>query len=104
MNISTEGGFKVGNNDTKALLFGLGGYGSNYFNNYTTLYGYNYFSLSGNSFVKVASTLDYEFVDNHHFNFSANFAKITHFRNSFIEFCSDFDEILSEFRRYFRKC
>lgn len=76
LNISAEGGFKVGNNDTKALLFGLGGYGSNYFNNYTTLYGYNYFSLSGNSFVKIASTLDYEFINNHHFNFSANFANI----------------------------
>ena len=76
LNISTEGGFKIGNNDTKALLFGLGGYGSNYFNNYTTLYGYNYFSLSGNSFVKVASTLDYEFIHNHHLNFSANFANI----------------------------
>ena len=76
LSVSAEGGFKVGNNDTKALLFGLGGYGSNYFNNYTTLYGYNYFSLSGNSFVKIASTLDYEFINNHHFNFSANFANI----------------------------
>jgi NTE family protein len=25
LNINTEGGFKIGNNDTKALLFGLGG-------------------------------------------------------------------------------
>ena len=32
------------------------------------------------------------------------FAKIRHFRTLFIEFCSDFDEILSELRRYFRKC
>ena len=76
MSISTEGGFKIGNNDTKALLFGLGGYGSNYFNNYSTFYGYDYFSLSGNSYVKMDSTLDYEFIKNHHFNFSANFANI----------------------------
>jgi len=76
MSISTEGGFKIGNNDTKALLFGLGGYGSNYFNNYSTFYGYDYFSLNGNSYVKMDSTLDYEFTKNHHFNFSANFANI----------------------------
>ena len=76
MSVSTEGGFKIGNNDTKALLFGLGGYGLNYFNNYSTLYGYDYFSLSGNSYVKMASTLDYEFLNNHHLNFSANFANI----------------------------
>ena len=76
MNVSTEGGFKVGSSDTKMLHFGLGGYGSNYFNNYSTFYGYDYFSLNGNSFVKIASTLDYEFINNHHFNFSANFANI----------------------------
>ena len=39
-------------------------------------------------------------------HFSAKFAKITHeiFRKIVIEFCSEFDEILSEFRKYFRKC
>jgi len=76
MNIGAEGGFKVGNNDSKALHFGLGGYGSNYFNNYSSFYGYDYFSLNGNSFIKIASTVDYEFTNNHHFNFSANFANI----------------------------
>jgi len=76
MSVGTEGGFKVGNSETKALHFGLGGYGSEYFNNYSTFYGYDYFSLNGNSFVKVTSTIDYEFTHNHHFNFSANFANI----------------------------
>ena len=76
INITTEGGFKVGNSNTKALHFGLGGYGSDYFNNYSTFYGYDYFSLNGNSYVKVDSTLDYEFSNNHHINFSANFANI----------------------------
>ena len=32
-------------------------------------------------------------------HFSANFAKSIHFREVFIEFCSDFDELLSEFER-----
>ena len=76
MSIDIEGGAKVGNNDNKALHFGLGGYGYDYFNNYSTFYGYDYFSLNGNSFVKIASTIDYEFTNNHHFNFSANFANI----------------------------
>ena len=76
VNIDVQGGFKVGDSNTKALNFGLGGYGSNYFNNYTTFYGYEYFALSGNSFVKLTSTLDYEFFKNHHFNFSANFSNI----------------------------
>ena len=33
-----------------------------------------------------------------------NVAKCTHFRKFCIECCSEFDEILSEFRKYFRKC
>ena len=37
-------------------------------------------------------------------HFSANFAKFTHVREIVIEFCSEFDKILSEFRKYFRKC
>ena len=41
-------------------------------------------------------------------HFSANFGKLiskfTHFRKKIIDFCQDFDEILSEFRKYFRKC
>ena len=36
-------------------------------------------------------------------NFSANLCKIRYFPILFIEFCSDFNELLSEFRRYFRK-
>jgi NTE family protein len=74
--VGAEGGFKVGKSDTKSLHFGLGGYGTNYFNNYSTFYGYDYFSLNGNSFVKIAYTIDYEFSNNNHFNFSANFANI----------------------------
>ena len=36
-------------------------------------------------------------------HFSAFFAKNRYFRILLIEFCSDFDEIVSELRRYFRK-
>ena len=36
--------------------------------------------------------------------FRQNFAKFTHVRKIVIDFCSEFDDILSEFRKYFRKC
>ena len=37
-------------------------------------------------------------------NFFAFLAKFTHVRNNVIEFCSEFDDILPEFRKYLRKC
>ena len=36
--------------------------------------------------------------------FRQKIAKNRHFLILFGDFCSDFDEILSEFRRYFKKC
>ena len=52
LNIGTEGGFILGDSSTKALHFGLGGYGQNYFNNFSSFYGYDYLALIGDSFVK----------------------------------------------------
>ena len=37
-------------------------------------------------------------------NFRQMFAKLTHFRQKIIDFCSELDEMLSEFRKYFGKC
>ena len=37
-------------------------------------------------------------------HFSAKICNFTHFRKKISEICSEFDEILSEFRKYFRKC
>ena len=37
-------------------------------------------------------------------HFSAKFCEIYPFSKKIIEFCTEFDEILSEFRNYFRKC
>ena len=76
LNIGTEGGFILGDSSTKALHFGLGGYGQNYFNNFSSFYGYDYLALIGDSFVKADATVDYEIIKNHHFNISANFANI----------------------------
>jgi len=48
----TEGGFMVGDDKISALHFGLGGYAHNHLNNYSSFFGYDFFSLTGNSFVK----------------------------------------------------
>lgn len=72
----TSGGFKIGNNSTTTLGFGLGGYGRNFINNFQSFYGYDYLALSGDSFVKATFTLDYEIFKKHHILLAANYANI----------------------------
>lgn len=75
-NIFTQGGFKVGDNNTQTLDFALGGYGNNFINNFVSFYGYDYVSLTGDSFVKGTINLDYELFKKHHILASANFSNI----------------------------
>ncbi len=70
------GGFKIGDNSTTTLGFALGGYGNNFINNFQSFYGYDYFALSGDSFVKATFTLDYEVFKKHHILLAANYANI----------------------------
>lgn len=72
----SQGGFKLGDNSTSTLDFGLGGYAQNLINNYSSFYGYDYLDLSGNSFVKTMLTVDYEIFKKHHILLSANYANI----------------------------
>lgn len=72
----TEGGFMVGDDKISALHFGLGGYAHNHLNNYSSFFGYDFFSLTGNSFVKAYFSADYEFYKRHHINISGNFTNI----------------------------
>tara|TARA_B100001564_G_scaffold105437_1_gene87154 strand:+ start:16965 stop:19181 length:2217 start_codon:yes stop_codon:yes gene_type:complete len=74
--IGLDGGFRIGNNNITSLNFGLGGYSYNLTNNYFNLFGYDFFSLSGNSFIKANFVADYEFIKRHHLNFIANFSNI----------------------------
>lgn len=76
MNISTQGGFKIDGQNTNTLNFAFGGYGKNFINNINSFYGYDYLSLSANSFVKANVNLDYEFIDKNHFRVGTNFANI----------------------------
>lgn len=72
----TEGGFTIGEETIPFLDFILGGYGFNKTNNFRQFYGYDFLSLSGDSYVKATITLDYEIFKKNHLNFSANFANI----------------------------
>ncbi len=74
LNISSEGGFKLGETPVNSLDFVLGGFGNNYINNYIPFLGYDFLSFAGDSFVKGTITLDYNFYPKHHLNFTANYA------------------------------
>ncbi|QHI37750.1 putative NTE family protein [Kordia antarctica] len=76
LNISSEGGFKLGDTPINSLDFVLGGFGNNFINNYTSFLGYDFLSFTGDSFVKGTITLDYNFYDKHHVNLTANYANI----------------------------
>lgn len=76
VHLNTQGGFKVGDNLVNSLSFALGGYGNNFINNFVSFYGYDYISLTGNSFVKGTVNLDYELFDKNHIILSGNFANV----------------------------
>lgn len=76
VNILAQGGFRIGENTPASLNFGLGGYGSNFINNYFSFYGYDFLGLIGNSFVKTTLTLDYEIFKKNHITLAANIANV----------------------------
>ncbi len=76
VNLNTQGGFQVGNNSVNSLNFVLGGYGNNFINNFVPFYGYDFISITGNSFVKGTINLDYEIFNKNHIIFSSNFANV----------------------------
>ena len=71
-----EGGFSIGERSIPYFDFILGGYGFQQVNNIKPFFGYDYLSLTGESYLKLSLTADYEFYKKHHFNFIANFANI----------------------------
>ncbi|MCX2680564.1 patatin-like phospholipase family protein [Galbibacter sp. EGI 63066] len=70
----TEGGFKFGSTETRALDFVLGGYGNDFINNISPFLGYDYISFGGDSYVKGTFNADWEFVKKNHLNFTVNYA------------------------------
>ncbi|MFP9113125.1 patatin-like phospholipase family protein [Flavobacterium sp. RHBU_3] len=76
VNIASETGMAFGENGVNTFDFVLGGYGFYQMNSFRHFYGYDFMSLSGNSYIKGIVTADYEFYKKHHLNFSANYANV----------------------------
>nr|WP_290856344.1 patatin-like phospholipase family protein [Flaviramulus sp.] len=76
INLQTHGGFKLGDKSTRTLDFALGGYGNNLINNFIPFIGYDFISLTGNSYVKASALADYEIIKNHHISIEGNWANI----------------------------
>ena len=74
--VETQGGFKLGDDSTTSLNFAFGWYGRNFINNIYSFYGYDYFEITGDSFVKAIFTLDYELFNNHHLLLAANYGNV----------------------------
>ncbi|MFB9077749.1 patatin-like phospholipase family protein [Flavobacterium procerum] len=74
--IGADAGFNIGSDSVPYFDFIFGGYGYNKINNFNYFYGYDFLSISGNSFIKTDITLDYEIFKKNHINFSANFANL----------------------------
>lgn len=76
LKLCAETGFTIGEETVSTFDFVFGGYGFHRTNNFKHFYGYDFLSISGNSYIKGLATVDYEFIRKNHINFSANFANI----------------------------
>ncbi|WNH13791.1 patatin-like phospholipase family protein [Thalassobellus suaedae] len=75
-NIHSSGGFKFGDKSTRSLDFALGGYGNNLINNFIPFIGYDFISLTGDSYIKASFSADYEIYKKHHITLEGNWANI----------------------------
>ncbi|MGL2962471.1 patatin-like phospholipase family protein [Flavobacterium sp. RSB2_4_14] len=76
LKIDEEAGFAIGKDSVHFFDFVLGGYGYNTINNFKYFYGYDFLSISADSYIKSCFTLDYEFYKKNHINFAANYANV----------------------------
>lgn len=75
-NLQPSGGFKFGDTSTKTIDFALGGYGNNLINNFVPFLGYDFISLTGNSYVKMYLSADYEIFKKNHIMLEGNWANV----------------------------
>ncbi len=76
LKVETEGGFVIGERSVDFFNFVLGGFGFAEVNNIKPFYGYDFLSLTADSYIKATFTFDYEFFRKHHVNFAANYAQL----------------------------
>lgn len=74
LKVQSEAGFSIGEEGVPYFDFILGGYGFNMINNFKHFYGYDFLSISADSYIKSCFTVDYEIFKKNHINFAANFA------------------------------
>lgn len=74
--LSTDAGFKIGNDNINVFDFFLGGYGNNLINNFIPFFGYDFISLSGDSYIRGLIEMDYEVYPKNHIIASANIANV----------------------------
>ncbi len=74
--LQTEAGLTIGKSSLPYFDFVLGGYGFSPVKNIRPFYGYDFLSVSGNSYLEYSGTIDYEIFKKNHINFSANFINI----------------------------
>ncbi|OXB10389.1 patatin [Flavobacterium reichenbachii] len=74
--VGADAGFNIGSDSVPFFDYILGGYGYSKINNFNYFYGYDFLSISGNSYIKAAITADYEIIKKNHINLSANFANL----------------------------
>ncbi len=76
LKITTSAGLRIGDTGTQSLDFAFGGYANNFINNFHTFYGYDYGSITGDSFIKTTFDFDFEIFKKNHIIVSANYANI----------------------------
>lgn len=74
--LQTETGFRIGEPEMNALNFTLGGYGNHFVNNLTHFYGYDFVSISGDSYIKGLLEVDFEPFEKNHISFGYNIANV----------------------------
>ena len=74
---SAEAGVRLGSSTgINSLDFFLGGFGSIELNNQVSFLGYDFLQISGDSYIKSSLMFDYEIINKHHINFTANFSNV----------------------------
>ena len=74
--LQAEAGLTIGEKHMPYFDFLLGGYGYSNPNNLKYFYGYDFLSISGNSYLETTITFDYEIFRKNHINLSANYANL----------------------------
>ncbi len=76
LKFQADGGLSFGNQNLPFFNFALGGFGCATLNNFKHFYGYDFLGIAANSYLKAATTVDYEIFKKNHINLSANFANL----------------------------